>query len=793
MGVQRAETGLNALSVVERKSVVALALAVDVGLVVGADGLAEAVDLLVPRLAEALVGVGVVVVSGRTVGADSADSHVLRLADALSGGLGVELVDALAGDVAADLLELVVGLAVEAPGAGSLDDVVALGAVALAGVEVVDLVGAALHAADALVDVVELAGGALGAEVVDQVVPGLADAAAVDPVLVGRADGGAHSVAALSADLVVALNAVAALVLLIVDLGGGVALSADSTDEVEAGEAAAGADGGVPDLVGLAGSAADAVGGVVGEEGRADAAGVADQVVALLALAGAVDEHLVGVAGAGAETQVGDEALVADAAQSHGVVVGVERAGAAGPVSQLVELRQADAGARADIEDPLGVAGNSADAESLVVDLVPLALSADAVDGVVAGDAAALSVLEDLVDAAADHTVVAPVGVAGGAAAVAGSGGVGGVAGALRAGSVDAEVGSRALAHAGVLVVDLVGQAGDTAHRKTGVVELASRALSAGSIDEEKSDSALADLVDEDLVGRAGGGGDGEGRGGEGRTRGGDAVLVVEDVSLDAVALLGELVVGGVGLAATADAVDLVEAALALADEGVEVEDFVGAAGGSADGELRVVVVGGRAVGAHALDEVETFNADAVAVDQLLVDGADGVLGRGRGGGRDVDLGAGAVDEDVAVDAGAGEGGEVVGGVGGTDIAELADEVEAEGADAAAVLVDLVASAGGDDVVVGDAVGALEVEADDANALAEDVVVDLVIGAGDGGGGGASGCLNVGGGGVAGLHSRGRSVAESAVLGALAVDVLIGLALVGVDRGGVGLRVERHH
>jgi hypothetical protein len=69
----------------------------------------------------------------------------------------------------------------------------------------------------------------------------------------------------------------------------------------------------------------------------------------------------------------------------------------------------------------------------------------------------------------------------------------------------------------------------------------------------------------------------------------------------------------------------------------------------------------------------------------------------------------------------------------------------------------------------------------------------LVIGAGDGGGGGASGCLNVGGGGVAGLHSRGRSVAESAVLGALAVDVLIGLALVGVDRGGVGLRVERHH
>jgi hypothetical protein len=793
VGVKRAETRLNALSVVEGKSVVALALAVDVGLVVGADSLAEAVDLLVSRFAEALIGVGIVVVSGRTVGADSPNSHVLGLADALSGGLRVELVDALAGNVAADLLELIVGLAVKALGTGSLHDVVALGAVALAGVEVVDLVGAALDAADALVDVVELAGGALGAEVVDQVVSGFADAATVDPVLVGCADGSANSVAALSAHLVVTFNAITALVLLVVDLGGGIALSADSTDKVEAGEAATSADSGIPDLVGFASSAADTVGGVVGEEGRADSARVADQVVSLLALASAVDIVFVGVAGSGAETEVGDETLVADAAKSHRVVVGVQRACGAGSVSQLVVLRKTDTRAGANIEDPLRITRNSTNSESLVIDLIPLALSADAVDGVVSSNAAALSVLEDLIDAAADHTVVALVGVSRGAAAVAGSRGVSGVSGALGAGSVDAEVGSGALAHAGVLVVDLVGQAGDTADGKGGVVELASRALSASSVDEEISDLALANLVDEDLVGRAGGGRNGERCGGERRTSGGDAVFVVEDVSLDAVALLGELVVGGVGLAAAADTVDLVEAALALADEGVEVEDFVGAAGGSADGELGIVVVGSRAVGADALDQVETVNADAVAVDQFLVDGTDGVLGCGRGDGRDVDLSARAVDEDVAVDAGAGEGREVVSRVGGADIAQSADEVEAEGADAAAVLVDFVASANGDDVVVGDTVGALEVEADDANALAEDVVVDLVIGAGNGGGGRAGGGLNVGGGGVAGLHGGGGSVAESAVLGALAVDVLIGLALVGVDRGGVGLRVERHH
>lgn len=78
----------------------------------------------------------------------------------------------------------VVGLSGLALGADALNQVEALGAVAFAGVEVVELVGAALDAANSLVDIVELSIGALGAVVVDEVVAGFADASVEDPVFV---------------------------------------------------------------------------------------------------------------------------------------------------------------------------------------------------------------------------------------------------------------------------------------------------------------------------------------------------------------------------------------------------------------------------------------------------------------------------------------------------------------------------------------------------------------------------------------------------------------------------------
>jgi hypothetical protein len=147
-------------------------------LVAGTDRLAEASHLLEARLAQASVGVAVVVISRRTVSANSSDSHILGLAEALLGDVAEVFVDSLARNNAAGLGVDIIALASKALRAGTLDNVEALGAIALSTVEVIDLVGSALSSADTLVDVIDLAGRALGAEVVDEVVSRLADTSA---------------------------------------------------------------------------------------------------------------------------------------------------------------------------------------------------------------------------------------------------------------------------------------------------------------------------------------------------------------------------------------------------------------------------------------------------------------------------------------------------------------------------------------------------------------------------------------------------------------------------------------
>lgn len=310
----------------------------------------------------------------------------------------------MAGDDAAGLSVFIVGFSGLAPGADALDNVEALSAVALAGVEVVDLVGSALDSADHLVDVVELAFRAFGAEVVDQVESGLADTSVQDPVLVLGADRSANTVAALPAHFLEAGNAVTALSPLVVDLRSPVALAADSVDQVESREASARTDSGVPDFISLALSAADSVDTVVGLSGRADTAGVADQVVSFFADTGSVLVNLIGVAGRSAETKVLDEASVARAGLGDFIVVGVGGADVAGAIIHLKVLRKAHTLAFTDIIDPLRIARNSANAQSLVINFIPVALSTDSVDGVEASLAAAFSVQENLVDSAANHT-----------------------------------------------------------------------------------------------------------------------------------------------------------------------------------------------------------------------------------------------------------------------------------------------------------------------------------------------------------------------------------------------------
>ena len=111
-----------------------------------------------------------------------------------------------------------------------------------------------------------------------------------------------------------------------------------------------------------------------------------------------------------------------------------------------------------------------------------------------------------------------------------------------------------------------------------------------------------------------------------------------------------------------------------------------------------------------------------------MVDGASWDNWFGGGSRRIVGECAGTIDKSVPWDALARESDELEGGVGRADIADISDEVVPLCADAAAILINIVPAAGGSVDAVGHAVGAFEVEPDEADALTEDVVVDLVIG-----------------------------------------------------------------
>jgi hypothetical protein len=575
MTVEGAEIGGDALALVGSGSVLAFTLAVDVGLVGWADGVAEAIGGLEARLAETLIRVAIVVVSGGTVGAYALDADVLRLADALLRGIREVLIHSLAGDTSAGLGELIIGLGGEALGACSLDDVEPRSAVTLATVEVVDLVGSALHPADPLVDIVDLAGGALRAEVVDEEEPRLADTPSGDPILVDIAPGSTDSVAALAWDLVESRNAVTALRPLVVDLGPGVALRADTADQVESRQAAAGADSGVPDLVGLAASPADTVGGIVGLRGRADSAAVSNQVVALPALALAVNPLFVGIAGRDAESETEQVSIVADALLGDGGVSGVEGTGGAGSIGHLVELGQTGATLFGDIVDPSRIAGDPADTQALIVDLVPLALSANSVDGVVSSDAATLPIGKHLIDPTSNHAESTLIPISGGTSTSSRLDIEGGIAGTLGADFIDTEEGCCAVAGLVDVVVDLVGLASDTADLEGHIEEGARGTGLADAADQEESPVADALLVDVELVGSAGTGRDGEGPGGCGGTSGDDAVAIVEGVPLDAVTSPSPGVVDGEGGTASALSVDRVETSATDAGEGIDIQDLV--------------------------------------------------------------------------------------------------------------------------------------------------------------------------------------------------------------------------
>lgn len=135
-----------------------------------------------------------------------------------------------------------------------------------------------------------------------------------------------------------------------------------------------------------------------------------------------------------------------------------------GSVHHLEVFGEADAGLGADVENSCWVAGDSAEAESLVVDFIPGADSADALDGVVTRFAAAFSVPEDLVDSTSFNAVSSSIkSVSWWALAGLGGRVECGFSCALSANSIDSVVVFGATALSKDDIVDFVGRAGDSA------------------------------------------------------------------------------------------------------------------------------------------------------------------------------------------------------------------------------------------------------------------------------------------------------------------------------------------
>ena len=139
--------------------------------------------------------------------------------------------------------------------------------------------------------------------------------------------------------------------------------------------------------------------------------------------------------------------------------------GVASSVLHLEEFGEADAGLGADVKYSLVAAGDSAKAESLVIDFVPGTNSANALDGVESGFAAAFSVLEDFVDSTSNNTVSSSIkSVSWWAFTGLGGRVEGGLSCALSASKADSVVVFGAIALSLDDVIDFVGRAGDSAN-----------------------------------------------------------------------------------------------------------------------------------------------------------------------------------------------------------------------------------------------------------------------------------------------------------------------------------------
>jgi len=152
------------------------------------------------------------------------------------------------------------------------------------------------------------------------------------------------------------------------------------------------------------------------------------------------------------------------------------------------------------VVNPLSIAWNSAYSEAFVVDLVPVALAANTIDGVEPSNTAALSIGEDLVGSTANYAKSSLISISWGTAADSSNCAVGGVSRAFSAGTIDAVGLSSTPAGAINDVVDLIGWAGHSANLEADIEVGVVRTGLADTVDSVVVFLANAGLVNKDLV-----------------------------------------------------------------------------------------------------------------------------------------------------------------------------------------------------------------------------------------------------------------------------------------------------
>jgi hypothetical protein len=149
-----------------------------------------------------------------------------------------------------------------------------------------------------------------------------------------------------------------------------------------------------------------------------------------------------------------------------------------------------------DVVDSLGIAWDSADSEALVIDFIPVALAADAINGVEASNTAALSIGKYLVGSTSDNTESSLVPISWGASTHSSLSTVCGISRAFSANSFNS-VGLNCTSAGTVYdVVNLVGWAWNSADLEINIVEGFFRARLAWSLDSEESLVADASFID---------------------------------------------------------------------------------------------------------------------------------------------------------------------------------------------------------------------------------------------------------------------------------------------------------